>query len=56
MSAEAPYRWVCPECAWSSRAEHLVATTVDPAGPLLECPACEIGSPLDAWKKQEAAR
>ena len=55
MSADAPHRWVCPECNWSSRAEHLVATNVDPAGPLLECPACEIGSPLDAWKKTERA-
>jgi hypothetical protein len=55
MSADAP-RWTCPECAWASVAELLYATNVPPAGPLLECPRCQIGSPLDAWKKREAAK
>ena len=48
-------RWICPECAAASLALLLCATNVQPAGPMLECPRCEIGSPLDAWKKREAA-
>lgn len=55
MSADAP-RWICPECAAASLALLLCATNVQPAGPMLECPRCEIGSPLDAWKKREAGQ
>lgn len=53
MSAEPP-RWICPECAAASLARLLGAVEVQPAGPLLECPVCEIGSPLDEWKRTEA--
>jgi hypothetical protein len=45
-------RWICPECDCGSHARELKASDVGAlAGVLLECPACEIGSPLDEWQK-----
>lgn len=61
--AAIPYpapRWDCPGCNCSSHAHALRAIDLgewpgNPAGPLLECPICEMGSPLDEWKRTEVA-
>ena len=46
------FRWICPECNCGSHARELKARDVGAvAGVLLECPACEIGSPLDEWQQ-----
>lgn len=47
-------RWICPECDTRSLALALRAHDLGKLyGPLLECPACEIGSALDEWKRME---
>lgn len=54
LTTSAP-RWICPECATATLALALNAMNLGPHyGPLLECPECEIGSPLDMWRREEA--